>query len=191
MSRLPLEQMFRPSSFTRDPRFAGLHAEQHARAAHVPDPLGDAFQRGYAEGVAEARAEAAREAAERQAAERRIELAFSALDEETAAEMRERLRLTVLALCEHAIAPLAVDPEGLANRVERAVAMLQRSQDERRVLLHPQDLALVRDRLPADLKAEADPSVERGALRIETSDGGIEDGPAQWRRILAETFREC
>ena len=59
------------------------------------------------------------------------------------------------------------------------------------MLLNPEDLALVRDRLPKGLTVEAEPGVERGGLRIETPDAGIEDGPAQWRRILAEAFREC
>ena len=71
------------------------------------------------------------------------------------------------------------------------MTMLRRTQDERRVLLNPDDVLLVEARLPQGLEIEADPSVERGALRIETADGGIEDGPSQWRRILAEAFREC
>jgi flagellar assembly protein FliH len=87
--------------------------------------------------------------------------------------------------------PLAIDPVGLAARIEAAVGLLRRSQDERRVLLNPEDLALVQARLPDGLVVEPDASVERGALRIETTDGGIEDGPSQWRRILAEAFREC
>ena len=79
----------------------------------------------------------------------------------------------------------------IGAKLDRAVAMLQRAQDERRVLIHPDDLALVHAHLPTGLVVEADPSVERGALRIETPDGGVEDGPSQWRRILAEAFREC
>ena len=101
------------------------------------------------------------------------------------------LRQTVLAQCEQAVLPLAIDAVGLSARITRAVAMLQRAQDERRVLIHPDDLALVHAHLPTGLVVEADPSVERGALRIETPDGGVEDGPSQWRRILAEAFREC
>jgi flagellar assembly protein FliH len=50
---------------------------------------------------------------------------------------------------------------------------------------------LIGTRLPASLTVEADPSVERGGLRIETTDGGIEDGPSHWRRALAEAFGQC
>ena len=69
--------------------------------------------------------------------------------------------------------------------------MLQRAQDERRVLLHPEDLALVEGRLPEGIALVPDPAIERGGLRIDSEDGGIEDGPAQWRRILAEAFGAC
>ena len=128
---------------------------------------------------------------ERDARREAIELAFARFDEASAAALRERLRQTVLALCEEAVVPLVIDPEGLALRIDKATAMLQRSQDERRVLLNPEDLALVEGRLPAGLLVEADATVERGGLRIETPDGGIEDGPAHWRRVLVEAFGEC
>jgi len=156
-----------------------------------PDPLEEAFERGRRQGVAEATDRARAAEAERDGARRQIELAFSRMNDVELAELRDRLRLTVLALCEEAIAPLALDLDALALRVERAAAMLRRAQDEKRVALNPEDFALVVARLPAGLEAVPDPLVERGSLRIDTADGGIEDGPGQWRRILAEAFREC
>ncbi len=193
MSSLPFELLSNRGSFSRDPRFSSLLAAKARTEADLPvvDPLEEAFERGFAEGTAQAREAALRAERERDAQRQAIELAFARLDEESAAELREKLRLTVLALCEETILPLALDPDGLAARVEKATSMLQRSQDERRIMLHPDDLALVADRLPAGLTVESDASVERGALRIETADGGVEDGPAQWRQILAEAFREC
>ena len=155
------------------------------------DPLEQAFARGHAEGCAQALVIADQRAAEAEAARDRIEFALARIDETSAVELREKLRQTVLALCEEAVAPLAIDPDGLCRRVERAVAMLQRKQDARLLRLHPDDLALVEQRLPAGLAFEPDPSLERGALRIDTPDGGVEDGPKQWRAILAEAFREC
>ena len=196
MSSLPLDLMRAGGTFSRDPRFTPLFrsSEMSAPAATIAatvDPLIDAYERGYAEGLAQAREEAELAAAERDRHRAAIELAFARMDDKSAAELRERLQMTVLSLCEDTILPLALDHTGLAARVEKAVAMLQRSQDERRVLLNPDDLEEVRHRLPPELILESDPSVERGALRIETPDGGIEDGPAQWRRILAEAFGQC
>lgn len=194
MSSLPLERLRGSGGFSRDPRFSPLYVVASAEEAEEelePDPVEEAYRRGLAEGAARAEAQAREEERERDAQRAAIELAFARFDAQSAAALRERLRLTVLTLCESAVLPLALDEEGLITRIGKATAMLQRAQDERRVLLHPQDLALVEGKLPADLVAVADPSVERGTLRIETEDGGIEDGPAQWRRILEEAFREC
>ena len=190
MSSLALARIGKSVGFALNPRFAAADAvpppvnEDH-------DPLLEAFERSYGEGIAAARAEAEQRELERDAAAERMEQALVRMDEQAAADMRERLRQTVLALCEGAVLPLALDMDGLATRIRHAVAMLQRAQDERRVLLNPQDYELIKSRLPADLIASPDPSVERGALRIETPDGGIEDGPREWRRALAEAFREC
>ncbi|WP_347304363.1 FliH/SctL family protein [Croceibacterium sp. TMG7-5b_MA50] len=155
------------------------------------DPAEAAFDAGRAQGRLEAMEDARREEADRDAARGQIELAFARMNADALVELRDRLRQTVLTLCEETIAPLAIDPDGLALRVEKAAALLRRAQDEKRVLLHPDDFSLIAARLPAGLECAPDPDVERGALRIETADGGVEDGPAQWRRILAEAFREC
>lgn len=181
--------------FAINPRFAAILPARDAAPDPVPadlaDPAEEAFERGFTEGYATAREEAERQEKLRDAARAAITLELGRMDEAAAQEMAERLRQTVLALCEHAVMPLAMEPAGLAARVTKAVSMLQRAADERRVLIHPDDLALIHARLPADLLVEPDASVERGGLRIETPDGGVEDGPAQWRRILAEAFREC
>lgn len=191
MSSLPLDLLRGNGGFTRDPRFCALTPSRAACDMPDVDLEGEAFARGFAEGSAQALRAAEEAERERDASREAIELAFARFDEASAAALRERLRQTVLALCEDAVLPLAIDPEGLATRIKKATAMLQRSQDERRVLLNPADLKLVEGRLPAGLVVEADASVERGGLRIETADGGIEDGPAHWRRVLAEAFGEC
>lgn len=194
MSSIPLDLLRSRGGFSRDARFAGRSAPLRgaaADAAPIPDPEMEAYARGYAEGLAHAEEQA--KATERERDERRaaIELAFARFDEQSAIELRERLRQTVHALCEEVIVPLSLDADLLSERVEKAAAMLQRAQDDQCVLLNPDDVPLVEGRLSPALSIRADPSVERGALRIETEDGGIEDGPIQWRRILAEAFREC
>ena len=110
---------------------------------------------------------------------------------ELAETLRQRLQDTVLALCEQTLVPYALDAKILAQRVERAVAMFSRAEDERVIRLHPDDLALVSEQLAADWTVTPDPALERGALRIESQSGGVEDGPAQWRRALTEAFHAC
>ena len=97
----------------------------------------------------------------------------------------------VNALCEAAIAPMMLDKTALAARVVRAAGMLARADDERVLRLHPDDLKLVGKRLPEGLDVVPDPALERGALRVETANGGVEDGPAHWRAAIAEALGQC
>lgn len=180
----------RPSGFARNPVFADGSAAHPADSEAVP-PLQAAYDRGFAEGHRAASLQAEAQEAERRRADQAIELRFAQWDDATSHAVAERLRLTIMALCEEAVLPLALDMDGLMARIERAVALLQRATDERKVLLNPADFERLRHRLPQGITAEPHPSLEPGGLRIETADGGIEDGPSQWRQALAEAFHEC
>ena len=83
----------------------------------------------------------------------------------------------------------AIAPDTLARRAATCAAMFNRAGDERVIRLHPEDLALVHDRLPDAWHCEPDPQLERGAIRIECGTGGVEDGPAQWRAALTDALR--
>ena len=184
----------RADGFRSDARFA-LPVRAAAAAAPEPvpveDPVAVAWAEGYARGLEDARAEAAEAAAAQAEAREALDLSLVRLDAELAECLRQRLQDTVLALCEQSLVPYALDAEALARRVERAVAMFARADDERVIRLHPEDLALVADRLAADWTVTPDPTLERGSLRVESQTGGVEDGPAQWRRALSEAFHAC
>ena len=195
MSRIAYASLGRPGAFTPNNRFSRAPTPgqlDQAQADPAPtDPLADSYASGYRDGQAAALAQA-EEAMQRERRERAlIELAFARFDAESERQLRDRMLATVHALCEEAVLPLALDSEGLARRVEAAAAMLQRKHDQRIVHLHPEDLELVKASVPASLELVADGSVERGGLRVETDDGGVEDGPQQWRRALAEIFDTC
>ena len=68
---------------------------------------------------------------------------------------------------------------------------MTRSYDERTIRLNPEDLALITDRLRAEWTVVPDPSLPRGSLRVESVEGGIEDGPETWRRAIAEALGPC
>ena len=178
-------------TFSRDPRFAS-HLPAPAPTAPEPeDPIAVAFAEGFAAGsnealeAAEAAAYAAAEAREK------LDFSFAKLDADLAEELRHQLIETVTALCESVLHPLALDADALARRVETAVAMFVRADDERVIRLHPDDLRLLDGKLPADWQFIADPALARGALRVETASGGVEDGPTQWRTAIAEALRLC
>lgn len=194
--RLPLALLAGGSGgFARDRRF-----ERHVRASNdargqaadgTPDPVGEAYAQGYADG-AQAATEAERaQAAALDGARHRIETALARMDAEALTTFGARLRQTVLALCDTVLTEAAIDPVALARRVDTATAMFARADDERVIRLHPEDLALVHGRLPEAWHCEPDPSLDRGALRIETAQGGVEDGLAQWRAALEEALRAC
>lgn len=185
--------------FRSDTRYAsaGEIPPAHAPAAanapepEVQDPLTLAFTEGFTAGFNQAKEQAAEQARQDAAARQTLDLSFARLDRELTEELRLRLRDTVAALCEAALAPLALDEDALVARIERAVAMLARADDNRLIRLHPEDLVMVAPRLTADWHVVPDPTLERGALRIESDNGGVEDGPEDWRRAIAEALRQC
>lgn len=187
------------SGFRSDSRFAAAPpAPPQAPEPPAPgpeeepeDPLARAFADGYAAGAEQAAAEAALRAAEDAAAREGLALSLRRLDADDAEELRLRLRDTVVALCEAAILPLALDQSALLGRIELAVAMLARADDDRTIRLNPDDLSFLAPRMPEEWRVEADPALPRGALRVETPSGGVEDGPEQWRRAIAETLHQC
>lgn len=181
--------------FTQDRRFRRAAAPP-PEPAFVPmpepepeDPLAIAHAEGYAAGLAEARAEANAARAAEDAARHRIEIALRGMAAEETAMLEQRLRQTVLALCDTLIADAAIDQAALEARVRRAAQMLARAEDARVIRLHPEDLALVGHDLPADWHCEPDSSLERGAVRVDGAMGGVEDGPALWRRALEEALQ--
>lgn len=194
IATLPLAFLSGASEFRSDLRFAELaplEAEVPAPKPAVPeeDPLAQAWDAGFAAGLEEAAAIMKAEAEADANAREGLSLQFARLDAELAEGLRQRLYDTVVTLCESALAPLALDAEALLSRIERAVGMLQRAGDERIIRLNPADLALVSDKCRGDWTIVPDSSLARGALRIETTDGGIEDGPAQWRQAIAEALQ--
>jgi flagellar assembly protein FliH len=201
--RLPFEALSVASGFRSDARFAppghspvpvqfDLPAEIDLPAQSEPeDPLAIAYAAGYAAGAAEAQARADDCARAEAAAREGLALSFARLDRDLGEELRQRLRDTVAALCEAAIAPLALDEDALMRRIERAVSLLARADDERLIRLHPEDVALLSPRFAADWQVLPDRTLARGALRIETPNGGVEDGPELWRRAIAEALHQC
>ncbi|MFM5908724.1 MAG: FliH/SctL family protein [Novosphingobium sp.] len=181
--------------FRQDARFALSAAQDHApppeTAEEPQDPVELAFADGFAAGLASAQSEAAARAKDDEQAAQKLGLTLARLDSDTAETLRQRFVDTVMALCEATLVPFALDSEALAIRVERAVAMLARADDERVIRLNPEDLKLVAGKLDQQWTVQGDPALARGELRVETANGGVEDGPAQWRRALAEAFEAC
>lgn len=194
LNALPAASGFRASSRYGDqPGVTVLEPEpiQAVRLEPELDLVGEAFAQGYTKGYEDARAEAEAIALEDSEAAEGLALAFTRLDAALEEQLRQRLRDTVAALCEAAITPLTLDEDLLIRRVTAAAAMLARADDDRVIRVHPQDLALIAPRMRAEWDVQPDASLERGAIRVEGVNGGVEDGPATWRRAIAEALHQC
>lgn len=159
----------------------------------APDPVEEARADAYAQGWADAQEAAEMAAAKADETRGRMEMVVRRLDGELAEQFRQRLMETVIALCESCLAPLVLDKDALLRRIERAADMFNRADDDRLIRMHPEDLAAIRPRLPNEWHVQADPTMARGAIRVESRSGGgeaggAEDGPEQWRRAIAEAL---
>ena len=182
--------------FTLDPRFARTPATPAPDFAAMPepereDPIERARAEGYAAGHEAALTEAQAQAAAQDAARHRLDSALRTMEAAQVDALEQRLRQTVLALCDSVLGDVAIDPAALETRVRRAAQMLPRAEDARVIRLHPEDLALIGHHLPEDWHCEPDSTLERGAVRVDGAMGGVEDGPAQWRSAPDEALRQC
>lgn len=176
--------------FIPDQRYAArgeLPQEPLAPAADGPDELAIAFESGREQGIADAAAAAGQSAVER----RRLGSGLRRMDEEMIERLGREMTETIAVLCEATLAPLALDRALLAQRCEKAAALLGARAAGQVLYLHPQDITELEEGFTANWDIKPDPELERGALRIETADGGISDGPAQWRATLAEGLGLC
>jgi len=190
-----LESLGGPSGFRQDARFARAAAAAAPAAAEPDtppdDPIARAFTEGFAAGLTAAQTEAEERAVIEAQAHEALSLSIAKLDHDLQEELRLRLRDTVAALCESALAPLAIDEAALMRRIETAVSMLARADDERIIRLHPDDIGMLSGQLSMDWQIVPDSTLERGSLRVESVNGGVEDGPAVWRRAIAEALQQC
>src|SRR5690606_3212148 len=82
---------------------------------------------------------------------------------------------TVERLVRQIVAAAPIDAAWLTAQAETAAAMIAECDKARTLWVHPADAALLVDS-PLKLPVEADPSMMRGTVRIETSAGWIEHG---------------
>jgi len=161
---------FRPLHFGATPAAEIVPVEAaHADAGAANDP----FAQGLAEG--QRLAEAAF-AVERQQLLALIASA-EALQDEPSEELAQLIAETVERLVRQIVGQAPIDAEWLQGQADIAAAMVAEADKARTLWVNPADAALLMDAAIA-LPIEADPSMTRGTIRIETSAGWIEHGRA-------------
>lgn len=177
------------------PTFRPLAGEESAAAND--DPAAATLDQELARVEAEAFAqgyESGREAAEQELAAQRDAVAALAQSLEALRPLPPQqlallLAETVDRLVRQLVGEVGIDPVLLLSRAQAAAALLGGAAGAARMRLHPEDMALLADAaLP--VAVEADPALERGAIRIETAAGWIEDSPAiRLERLRADLDR--
>ncbi len=120
-----------------------------------------------------------------------LKLRLGQIDDQLNDQLAERLRDFALHICETHFESMAVDPAHLEKRIRHALSMLSRATDKPKLFIHPDDLDTVQAFLPEGVPVDADPSLERGAIRLVAATGGVDDGPAQWRKLVQEALALC
>ena len=161
------------------------------------DPAAPTFEDEIARVEAEAFAlgfESGREAAEQELGAEREAIAALALSLEALRPLPPQqlallLAETVDRLVRQLVGEVGVDPVLLLSRARAAAAVLSGEAAAARMRLNPEDVPLLAGAgLP--VAVEPDPALGRGAIRIETATGWIEDGPAiRLERLRVELDR--
>lgn len=178
-----------PRHFTpADPEVNPTDGWDPFEAAAAPAPFIDPIAAAHAAGVEQGRAEA-------QAAHGReavlLEQVTAALAEGAHFDrerMAAHLRQTVLHLVGRMVGEIGVAPDLLTQRVSAATDLLADKAESALLRLHPDDVALVEGRLPANIFAVGDPHLARGAFVIESASTIVEDGPDLWLEQLAQAI---
>ncbi|PWB55342.1 MAG: flagellar assembly protein FliH [Nitrosomonadales bacterium] len=154
-----------------------------------------AHQEGYREGLEQGRAQGYREGQEqvRQEAQRLNELlsqvnaAMQQLDQ----EMSQQLLDLALGIARQMLRQaLAVRPELVLAVVKEAISSFPQANQHPQLTLHPQDAALVRSALEAELahghwRVVEDSQIEPGGCRLETAHGELDATlERRWQSVL-------
>nr|WP_196221811.1 FliH/SctL family protein [Sphingobium sp. CAP-1] len=86
------------------------------------------------------------------------------------------LSATVVRLVEQIVGEVEIDMERLVQRCDTVAAFIESNQDRSALHLHPDDADLLKDEA-IGVPLVADPTMQRGCVRLETADGWVEDGP--------------
>jgi flagellar assembly protein FliH len=167
---------FRPLSF--DP----VVRAREAIVVETPveaEPGEDPFALGLAEGQRLAEAGFAVERGQLLA----LVAGAQALQDEPSEELAQLIAETVERLVRQIVVTAPIDAEWLKDQADIAAALVAEADKARTLWVHPQDAALLMD---ADMRLpiEADASMLRGTVRIETSAGWIEHGRAVYLNEL-------
>ncbi|WP_197409549.1 FliH/SctL family protein [Erythrobacter sp. YT30] len=176
-----------PFSRKRD----GASPAEKASPLSEPEPAQQQteYDRGFVAGDAAGRAAAHAEMAAEKDQRTALRLAFRELDQAAMDTLASELADTVMALCDAALEKHAADPEALIERAREAARRLGLAAASCTLHLHPDDIETLDKGALSGWQIEADPTLQRGSIALVGEEGGVRDGPAEWRRAIAAALR--
>lgn len=132
----------------------------------------EAFTLGFEEGTRISEETAAQNAE----AVERLATSLEMLAPAPSGMLSTMLSATVVRLVEQIVGEVEIDIERLVQRCDTVAAFMESDEQKGALFLHPEDLPLVEGH-EVGVRLVADPAMHRGCVRLETSDGWIEDGP--------------
>lgn len=181
---------FSPADRASDPTsgWDPLSAEMDEKASSFIDPVETARAAGFAEGVAHAQAQARENGARDRDLLGALAAAIgdaSRLDREGIAR---KLRQTILFMVSRLVGDIGVSGALLATRIEAAVDLLADATESAVLRVNPDDVALLKGKLPKTLHPVGDAMIDRGSFVLEAASTIVEEGPELWLEQLAQAI---
>ncbi len=140
------------------------------------DPVEDARLEGFTIGFDEGCRVTQEAAASDKDAALRLAEALELLAPAPSGMLSTMLSATVVRLVEQIVGEVEIDIERLLQRCDTVAAFIEDGDGKGALHLHPDDVALVEGH-EVGVRLMPDPAMHRGCVRLETSDGWVEDGP--------------
>lgn len=181
---------FSPADPSQDPTegWDPLNPDVDQPTQGFVDPVANAHASGFAEGVAHALELHAQNGERDAALLANIVAALGDANRIDRERIARQLRQTVLFLVSKLVGEIGVAGDLLAGRIEAAADMLADSAESALLRVHPDDVALLADRLPGTIFPVGDVSVARGGFVLESASTIVEDGPDLWLEQLAQAI---
>jgi flagellar assembly protein FliH len=175
---------FSPENRDENPTAGWNPLDPDEPATGFIDPVEAAHAAGYTEGLAAAKAAVEEAGARDKAFLGELLDKLQAGDRIDREAVASRLRQTVLLLVGKVVGEVGVSPDLLAARVEAAAEMLADAGESAMLRVNPEDVDLIKDRMPKTIFAVGDAAIARGTFVLEAASTVIEDGPALWLEQL-------
>lgn len=183
----PNPRHFHPADKEHNPTAGWDPFDSHQQPGFA-DPIATARAAGYAEGIAAARAEADAAAGRDHELLARLGHALRSDARIDRDRIARQLRQTVLFLVSRLVGEIGVAPGLLGERIDSAIEMLADSAESTLLRVHPDDVALLADKLPTTVFAVGDAALARGSFVLESASTIVEDSPELWLEQLSQAI---